>query len=203
MKLKDDKVWFDTERKFYGVVTDTKAEIAAGNNVLILSHFPVALTALVRRLTDANLQHRSYSTYDAAQLCEAAPGTVWVGITRAFQSPPSLHVSGTSKAGLKIFVLEHHPRRSKDQALLDFAAKLSCVPEVRFYLSLDDPLLLHFNGDAIQKLFRTIGIDESEFVSHRLVTTAVASAQERIEKNVRQDLQAESIEDWFTYNFRS
>ena len=199
MPLADDKVWFDSERKLSGIVSDVRSEIEAGNNVLVLSHFPVALTKLIRRLTDSNIQHRSYSAYDAAQLCEAAPGTVWVGTARAFQPPSTLQRSGPNKAGLKILILEHHPRRSKDQALLDFAEQLVCKPEVRFYFSLDDPLLLHFNT-SIQSLFRKMGIDEAEHLSHSLITMSIANAQEKIESRVKQDLQAESIEDWFRYN---
>ena len=152
MPLADDKVWFDSERKLSGIVSDIRSEIEAGNNVLVLSHFPVALTKLIRRLTDANIQHRSYSAYDVAQLCEAAPGTVWVGTARAFQPPSdAAHVPGRTRQGLKILILEHHPRRSKDQALLDFAEQLACEPEVRFYFSLDDPLLLHFNGTRFSR----------------------------------------------------
>lgn len=200
MHQSDDKVWFDSERKLLGIVSDMRSEIEAGNNVLVLSHFPVSLTKLIRLLSDANIQHRSYSSFDAAQLCEASSGTVWVGLARAFQAPPAMHVSGANKAPLKILVLEHHPLRSKDQALLDFAEKLSCEPEVCFYFALDDPLLLHFNGDSIQTLFKKIGIDESETLSHPLITKAMANAQEKLESSVPQDLQAESIEDWFKYN---
>lgn len=195
-----DKVWFDSERKLKGILADVVSATAAGDNVLVLSHFPVTLTKLIRLLSGAGIQHRSYASFDAPQLCEAAPGTVWVGLARSFQAPPALHVTGTNKAQLKILVLEHHPRRSKDQALLDFAEKLSCAPEVCFHFSLDDPLLLHFSGETIQKLFRKIGIDESESLSNPLITKAMANAQERIESAVPQDLQAESIEDWFKYN---
>lgn len=202
MPLADDKVWFDSKRKLSGIVGDIRSEIEAGNNVLVLSHFAGALTKLIHRLTDAKIQHRSYSTYDVAQLCEVAPGTVWVGTARAFQPPPRLHTSGPNKAGLNILILEHHPRRSKDQALLDFAARLACEPEVRFYFSLDDPLLLHFNGNSIQSLFRKMGIDEAEYLSHPLITTAIANAQSKIESLVTQDLQSESIEDWFRYNLK-
>lgn len=203
MPLVDDKVWFNVERKLSGIVGDVRSAIEAGNNVLVLSHFPVSLTKLIRLLSEANIQHRSYSAFDAAQLCEAAPGTVWVGLARAFQAPPAIHVSGSNKAPLKILVLEHHPRRSKDQALLDFAEKLTCETEVCFHFALDDPLLLHFNGDSIQTLVKKMGIDESETLSHPLITKAMAKAQEKLESSVPQDLQAESIEDWFRYNIRS
>lgn len=202
MSQADDKIWFDGERKLSGIVSDIRSAIEAGNNVLVLSHFPVALTKLIGHLSHANIQHRSYSTYDAVQLCEASPETVWVGLARSFQAPVTLHVSRGNKAPLKIFVLEHHPRRSKDQSLLDCAEKLTCNVELCFYFSLDDPLMLRFSGDSIQRLFRKLGIDESECLSHPLITTAMASAQENIESRVMHDLQAESIEDWFRYNLR-
>ncbi|HEU4479235.1 MAG TPA: hypothetical protein VFR80_12010, partial [Pyrinomonadaceae bacterium] len=60
--------------------------------------------------------------------------------------------------------------------------------------------LLHFNGDSMQRLLKKIGIDESETLSHPLITKAMANAQEKIESSVPQDLQTESIEDWFKYN---
>ena len=58
----------------------------------------------------------------------------------------------------------------------DAAAKLACVSELGFY------------------------INESECISHHLITTAIRGALEKIGSQVPRNLQAESIEDWFKYN---
>jgi len=154
-------------------------------------------------MREAAVQHQSFSTYDSSLLCSAPAGTVWTGLGRAFSSPTAPQMAGSGAIKLKILVVEHHPQASKDQALLDTAAKLSCQVELCFHFSLDDPMLRHFNGDAIQKLFKTLGIAETESLSHPLITTAIRSAQEKIETLVRKDLQTESIEDWFKYNLRN
>lgn len=198
----DDQVWFDSERKLLQICNDARAESEQGTVVLVLSHFPSSLTKLTALMREASVPHQNFSTYDSSLLCSATPGTLWTGLARAFSSPHAPQVTSLGPK-LKILVIEHHPRASKDQELMDVSAKLSCQVELCFYFSLDDPLLRHFNGDAIQKLFKTLGIAESESLSHPLITTAIRSAQEKIERQVMKDLQTESIEDWFRYNLRS
>lgn len=196
----DDKVWFSSERKLIEICNEVRANATDGNSVLVLSHFPSSLSKLTRLLRDRNIQQRNFSTYESAQLCAAPAATVWTGLARAFQAPSVMQTSSGTPTGLKIFIVEHHPLQSKDQELLETAAKLLGQVELCFHFSLDDPLLLHFNGESIQTLFKRMGIDESECLSHHLITTAIRGAQEKIESQMMRDLQAESIEDWFKYN---
>lgn len=196
----DDKVWFDTHRKLREIRDEVRAEVEQGTNVLALSHFPASLSQLVALLREAAVPHQNFSAYDSARLCSSPAGTVWTGLARAFHSPAALQATNPIPIKLKIIIVEHHPRYSQDQAILETAARLPCHAELGFYFSLDDALLLHFNGDSLQKLFKTIGIDESESLSHHLITAAIRTAQEKIEGQLMRDLQAESIEDWFKYN---
>lgn len=196
----DDKVWFDSARKLREICDEVQAIAAENRNVLVLSHFQSNLSRVERLLRERNVSYQKFSSYDSSALGSAPFGTVRLGLARAFEPLNSLQLEPEPAARLQVLISEHHPRQSKDQAVIDAAAKLACQSELCFYFSLDDPLLRHFNGDSIQKLFRQLRIDESECISHHLITTAIRGAQEKIESQVPRDLQTESIEDWFKYN---
>lgn len=196
----DDKVWFDTDRRFRQICNQVIAGLAEGNSVLALSHFQSSLSTLEQLLHERAVRYQKFSTFDSAVLCLASSAKVWVGLARVFQPATPLRPQSLARARLLMIVTEHHPRQSKDQAIIESAASLACESELCFHSSLDDPLLRYFNGDAIQRLFKQLGIDEDECISHHLVTTAIRGAQEKIEDLVPKDLQAESMEDWFKYN---
>ena len=90
--------------------------------------------------------------------------------------------------------------QSRDQQLVDAAAKLSCRVELTFYFSLDDPVMKHFSSDQIKALFERLGIDKDECVSHQLINTAMRTAQQKIEREVGRDVATHSATDWFKYN---
>lgn len=196
----DDKVWFDSNKKLQAICNEVQTESSNGNNVLLLSHFPVTLSALRRWLGERAMKLVEFSLYDSFRLCSSSPGTVWLGLARAFQAAASTPTQNPPAAQLRIVVAEHHPRQSRDQELINAAAKLPCDSELGFHFSLNDPLLEYFGGVSIRKLFQQLGVDEAECITHPLVTSAIRNAQEKIEKQVPKDVQAESIEDWFKYN---
>jgi preprotein translocase subunit SecA len=101
---------------------------------------------------------------------------------------------------LTIVVAEHHPLRSRDEELIQAAKTAACPTQVTFHISLDDPLLTNFGVGAIQKLFKQLGMAEDTCLSNSLITTAIRGAQEKLEKELSNDLPARSIEDWFKYN---
>jgi preprotein translocase subunit SecA len=202
VSLSDDRVWFDSNHKLPEICIQVSNSLAEGSNILLLSHFQSTLSTLEHLLRERGIAYQKFNAFDSNRLCSVASRTAWVGLARTFQSPNALSSQTAPTGRLQIVIAEHHPRQSKDQAVIDAAAKLGCVSEVSFYFSLDDALLKYFNGESVQKLFRRLGIDESECISHPLVTSAIRGAQEKIEDLVPKDLQAESIEDWFKYNLR-
>lgn len=202
VSLTDDRVWFDCNHKLQEICNQVSNSLAEGSNILLLSHFQSTLSTLEHLLRERGIAYQKFNAFDSNRLCSVVSRTAWVGFVRTFQSPNALSSQTATAGRLQIVIAEHHPRQSRDQAVIDAAAKLGCVSEVCFYFSLDDALLKYFNGLSIQKLLKRLGIDESECISHPLVTSAIRGAQEKIEELVPKDLQAESIEDWFKYNLR-
>jgi preprotein translocase subunit SecA len=58
----------------------------------------------------------------------------------------------------------------------------------------------HFGANSIQPLFERLGIDKAECISHRLINTAIRTAQKKIEAEVGKDVPTYSAEDWFKHN---
>ena len=137
----------------------------------------------------------------SSELCSSAGGNVWVVLARVFQ----VGYQGTAPAQgatIEIIVSEHHPLHSRDQEIVDAAAKLSCNAQVTFYFSLDDAVMKYFGAESIKSLFEVLGVDKNESISHHLINTAIRNAQEKIESKVGKDLPAQSPADWFNYNLR-
>ena len=60
----------------------------------------------------------------------------------------------------------------------------------------------HFGSDQLVTLFKSLGADEAEPISHPFVTSAIQNAQEKIESQVQRDVACESMDDWFKFNLK-
>ncbi len=198
-KLNDDRVWFDSKTKLEQISRAVSTARLDLRNVVLLSHFESTISYLTDQLRDAGISFERFSLFDAARVCISGPGKVWVGAARAFQAPGAL-ASIAAEILVEIVVAEHHPLRSRDEAIVDAASKLSCPSELTFHFSLDDPLMQYFGSTSIQDLFTPLGIARDECISHNLVSTAIRTAQEKIEERAPKDVLTQSVEDWFRYN---
>lgn len=201
LTLREDKVWFDDVHKLSQICADVGAARENNQSVLLLSHFESTVVTVASLLREKGIGYERFSMLDCDAVCSSASGSVWLGVARAFQVGYQMS-SHAQHAPVEMIVAEHHPMRSRDQELIDAAAKLACNVEVTFYFSLDDPLMTYFGVESIKALFERLGIDKSECISHHLINTAVRTAQEKIESKVGKDLPAHSAEDWFRYNLR-
>lgn len=200
----DDKVWFDETLKLEQICNEVSAAQANRHNMLVLSHFEATLARLIALLRQKGIQHERFSSFNPSELCMSSPGRVWLGAAQSFRVAHEMRslAEGASdgETALEIIVSEHHPLQSRDQEIIDAAAKLSCKAQVCFYFSLDDPVMKHFGAGSVQALFERLGIEKSECISHQLINTAIRSAQEKIENKVGKDVPTSSVEDWFKYN---
>jgi preprotein translocase subunit SecA len=196
----DDKVWFNSQRKFAGICADVVSLKAQQQNTLLLAHFPETLSIVQSAFRAATIE---FTLAESSTLYSASrQALLSVGLARGVH--PSAQIGqSSSKDSLEIVVAEHHPVYAKDKGLIDLAERLPCKPRVCFHTSLDEPLMRYFGSEKIISLFKLLGADEAECISHPLVTTAIRSAQQKIEKQVQRDVHTESMEDWFEFNLRA
>ncbi len=83
--------------------------------------------------------------------------------------------------GLFILGTERHESRRIDNQLRGRAGRQGDPGASRFYLSLEDDLLRIFGAERIQGLMTRLGMEEGEPIEHRLITRAIANAQQKVE----------------------
>ena len=85
--------------------------------------------------------------------------------------------------GLFIIGTVRHESRRIDNQLRGRSGRQGDPGESRFYLSAEDDLLRLFAGDRFYKTLDMLGADENTAVEARLFSSAVESAQKRVESN--------------------
>ena len=83
--------------------------------------------------------------------------------------------------GLKIIGTERHESRRIDNQLRGRSGRQGDIGESQFYISLDDDLMKIFGGDAITKVYNTLGADENMPIQAKLISKAVENAQKKVE----------------------
>lgn len=83
--------------------------------------------------------------------------------------------------GLKIIGTERHESRRIDNQLRGRSGRQGDPGESRFYIGLDDDLMKIFGGNAISKVYNTLGADEDMPIESRIISNAVESAQRKVE----------------------
>jgi preprotein translocase subunit SecA len=83
-----------------------------------------------------------------------------------------------SLGGLCVIGTERHEARRIDNQLRGRSGRQGDPGYSRFYVSLDDELMIRFGSDALRNMFKSLGDDAIE---NRLLMNAITGAQKRIE----------------------
>lgn len=83
--------------------------------------------------------------------------------------------------GLKIIGTERHESRRIDNQLRGRSGRQGDPGESRFYIGLDDDLMKIFGGDAITRVYNTLGADEDMPLESKILSNAVETAQKKVE----------------------
>ncbi|MFM2374249.1 MAG: hypothetical protein RLZZ234_244 [Candidatus Parcubacteria bacterium] len=83
--------------------------------------------------------------------------------------------------GLFVLGTERHEARRIDNQLRGRAGRQGDPGETQFFVSMEDPLMRVFAGDAVKNMMGRFGIPEDQPIENRLITRSLESAQERIE----------------------
>ena len=83
--------------------------------------------------------------------------------------------------GLKIIGTERHESRRIDNQLRGRSGRQGDVGESRFFIGLDDDLMKIFGGDAITRVYNTLGADENMPIASKIISKAVENAQKKVE----------------------
>ena len=85
--------------------------------------------------------------------------------------------------GLKIIGTERHESRRIDNQLRGRSGRQGDPGESRFYISLEDDLMRLFGSERLMNVFNALGVEDGEQIEHKMLSSAIEKAQEKIESN--------------------
>jgi preprotein translocase subunit SecA len=85
--------------------------------------------------------------------------------------------------GLKIIGTERHESRRIDNQLRGRSGRQGDPGESQFFISLEDDLMRLFGSDRMMAAFNALNVPENEQIQHKMLTSAIEKAQEKIEYN--------------------
>ena len=85
--------------------------------------------------------------------------------------------------GLKIIGTERHESRRIDNQLRGRSGRQGDPGESRFYIALEDDLMRLFGSERLMGIFETLGVEDGEQIEHKMLSSAIEKAQQKIEGN--------------------
>ena len=85
--------------------------------------------------------------------------------------------------GLKIIGTERHESRRIDNQLRGRSGRQGDPGESRFYISLEDDLMRLFGSERLMNIFTALGVEDGEQIEHKMLSSAIEKAQQKIEAN--------------------
>ena len=85
--------------------------------------------------------------------------------------------------GLAVIGTERNESRRIDDQLRGRSGRQGDKGDSRFYLSLQDELMVRFGSERLQNMMNRLGMDDSTPIESKMVSRAVESAQKRVEGN--------------------
>jgi hypothetical protein len=115
-------------------------------------------------------------------------------------SPVSLFLArsihSSQLTGKNIIFAEHHPMRKKEQD----AFTQWHLSEAIVHSAMDEPLFIAFGGEKIVGMMKQLGMKDDSVIEHKMISSAIENAQEKIEKKVVTEHNASSQEEWMGKN---
>ncbi|MBS4899368.1 MAG: preprotein translocase subunit SecA [Clostridiales bacterium] len=185
----NDAVYKTKRGKFNAVVESVIESHKKGQPVLVgtvtIETSELVSDLLKKRGIQHNVLNAKYHELEAQIVAEAGRhGAVTIATNMAGRGTDiKLDEEARAAGGLKIIGTERHESRRIDNQLRGRAGRQGDVGESRFYISLEDNLMRLFGQDRLMKIFNALGVDEDTQIEHRMLTSAIERAQQKIELN--------------------
>ncbi|MDQ1246769.1 MAG: preprotein translocase subunit SecA, partial [Actinomycetota bacterium] len=102
-------------------------------------------------------------------------------LAKAEESVATEHDEVTELGGLYVLGTERHESRRIDNQLRGRSARQGDPGETRFYLSLEDELMLRFNAGMVDAFLTRFNVPDDVPIEAKMVSRAIASAQSQVE----------------------
>ena len=185
----DDAVYMTKKEKYRAVVEEIEKAHAKGQPVLVGTITIDISELLSGMLKKRGIPHKvlnaKFHELEAEIVADAGVhGAVTIATNMAGRGT-DIKLDDISKelGGLKIIGTERHESRRIDNQLRGRSGRQGDPGESRFYISLEDDLMRLFGSERLMNMFRSLGVAENEQIEHKMLSSAIEKAQEKIETN--------------------
>ena len=179
-----DYIFATKQAKIKALVNEVKERHEKGQPILIGTPSVEASEEVAKYLDEAGLRYEMLNAKNHAREAEiishaGEKNRITLATNMAGRGTDIKLTDETrSLGGLCVFGLERHESRRIDNQLRGRSGRQGDPGFSRFYVSLDDELMVRFASDNLRKSFANYG---DEAIESRLLSTAITSAQKRIE----------------------
>ena len=185
----EDAVYKTKLEKFKAVVSEVATAHAKGQPVLVGTITIETSELLSSMLKRAGIPHTvlnaKFHEMEAEIVAQAGQhGAVTIATNMAGRGTDiKLDEEAIAAGGLKIIGTERHESRRIDNQLRGRAGRQGDVGESQFFISLEDDLMRLFGSDRLMSVFTALGVPEGEQIQHKMLSSAIEKAQQKIESN--------------------
>ena len=188
-KDKSDLIYISQKGKFDAVVEDVVEKHKAGQPVLLGTVAVETSEYISNLLKKRGVRHDVLNAKNHEREAEIVAGAgqkgaVTIATNMAGRGTDIKLGEGVEElGGLAVIGTERHESRRIDDQLRGRSGRQGDRGDSRFYLSLQDELMIRFGSERLQKMMSRLGLDDSTPIESKMVSRAVESAQKRVEGN--------------------
>ncbi|MBS3400299.1 preprotein translocase subunit SecA [Staphylococcus aureus] len=186
---KSDLIYISQKGKFDAVVEDVVEKHKAGQPVLLGTVAVETSEYISNLLKKRGIRHDVLNAKNHEREAEIVAGAgqkgaVTIATNMAGRGTDIKLGEGVEElGGLAVIGTERHESRRIDDQLRGRSGRQGDKGGSRFYLSLQDELMIRFGSERLQKMMSRLGLDDSTPIESKMVSRAVESAQKRVEGN--------------------
>ncbi len=184
-----DAVYKTRAEKLQAIADAVVEAHAKGQPVLVGTITIEASEEISKILSKRGVQHKvlnaKFHEMEAEIVADAGiHGAVTIATNMAGRGTDiKLDEQAKEAGGLKIIGTERHESRRIDNQLRGRSGRQGDPGESKFYISLQDDLMRLFGSERLINMFNALGIPEGQEIEHKALTSAIESAQKKIEGN--------------------
>ena len=181
---------YKTKKEKFNAVCDEIEKAHANHQPVLVGTITIETSELLsgmlkRRGIKHNVLNAKYHELEAEIVAQAGIHDAVTIATNMAGRGTDIKLDDESReaGGLKIIGTERHESRRIDNQLRGRSGRQGDPGESRFYISLEDDLMRLFGSERLMQVFETLGVEEGEQIEHKMLSSAIEKAQQKIESN--------------------
>ena len=185
-----EDVVYKTQREKFRAVCDEIERAHANHQPVLVGTITIETSELLsamlkKRGIKHNVLNAKFHEMEAEIVAQAGVHDAVTIATNMAGRGTDIKLDDESRAagGLKIIGTERHESRRIDNQLRGRSGRQGDPGESRFYISLEDDLMRLFGSEKLMSMFNALGVEDGEEIQHKMLSSAIEKAQQRIEGN--------------------